>query len=370
MLIPFYKLGPGDSIKEELEYYNWSQSDFAEILGKSEKFISQLLNNKIPITLDLATELSEIFKQSPEFWLELDIKFRLQSKKIKPGANLKVKSEIFQHMPISDMRNRNWIPQKTFKFEALEEAVINFWNKPDLDNIFSFLKEEASHLSPAHFRKSSTGKLFSPFFALTWLHKAKEICKSIPSPVYNEKMLIDIFHKINTYTIVPNGVEIFLNDITNAGVKFIVLHHLPKTYIDGASFYSNKNPVIIYSQRFDRIDNFWFTIAHEIAHILLHFNEPKTFFIDCFDSDYSENYKEKEADNYAEKVLLTKQIMTCFKERSRITDKHLTFVSDLLEISEAVIIGCLHHHGILSYRQFRSNLTKISDFIPKQYYRE
>ena len=44
---------------------------------------------------------------------------------------------------------------------------------------------------------------------------------------------------------------------------------------DGACFFQEDNPVIVYTGRYDRVDNFWFTLAHEIAHVLLHLDKKK-----------------------------------------------------------------------------------------------
>ncbi|MGM0601241.1 MAG: helix-turn-helix transcriptional regulator [Candidatus Rifleibacteriota bacterium] len=53
-LRPFKSIGPGDVIKDEMEFYGWSQKDLAGILDISEKHVSQLLDNKISISTNLA----------------------------------------------------------------------------------------------------------------------------------------------------------------------------------------------------------------------------------------------------------------------------------------------------------------------------
>ena len=73
---PFTNVGPGDSIREELEHYGWEQKDLADIMGMTEKHISQLVRNKVPVTYETACQLSKAFKQSPQFWLNLDANFR------------------------------------------------------------------------------------------------------------------------------------------------------------------------------------------------------------------------------------------------------------------------------------------------------
>jgi len=84
------------------------------------------------------------------------------------------------------------------------------------------------------------------------------------------KLLYDDLH---SYTVQENGSNEFLKQLNQLGVVFFVLPHLQKTYLDGAAFYYENNPVIVYTARFKRIDNFWFTIAHEIAHILYHLDK-------------------------------------------------------------------------------------------------
>jgi len=73
---PFINVGPGDSIREELKHYGWEQKDLADIMGMTEKHISQLVRNKVPVTYETACQLSKAFKQTPQFWLNLDANYR------------------------------------------------------------------------------------------------------------------------------------------------------------------------------------------------------------------------------------------------------------------------------------------------------
>ena len=77
---PFINIGIVEYIKEELEERNWSQKDFADVLGCSEKFISDLINNKKEVSAEIASLLSNAFGQSPQYWLNLDFNCRLREK--------------------------------------------------------------------------------------------------------------------------------------------------------------------------------------------------------------------------------------------------------------------------------------------------
>ena len=56
--------------------------------------------------------------------------------------------------------------------------------------------------------------------------------------------------------------------LAKAGVRFVIVEHLPGSKMDGACFWIGVSPVIVLSLRYDRIDTFWFNLFHEIDHIL------------------------------------------------------------------------------------------------------
>jgi HTH-type transcriptional regulator / antitoxin HigA len=52
------------------------------------------------------------------------------------------------------------------------------------------------------------------------------------------------------------------------GVHLVCLEHLPRTYLDGAALQlPDSTPVVGLRLRYDRLDNFWFCLPHELAHI-------------------------------------------------------------------------------------------------------
>ena len=71
----FINLGPGDSIQDELEFYGWGKRRLAVRLGMSVPEAERLLRNRLPITPELATKLSRMFQQSPQFWLNLQCRY-------------------------------------------------------------------------------------------------------------------------------------------------------------------------------------------------------------------------------------------------------------------------------------------------------
>ena len=195
---------------------------------------------------------------------------------------------------------------------------------------------------------------------------AKRLSKNIKVDNFNKKRLRELSTNICNYSNKDNGIVDFLNELNKTGVKFIMLNHLPKTYTDGSVFRDGYNPVIVYTCRYNRIDNFWFTIAHEIGHILFHLKNQDDFIID--ESNRIDTDDEKEANSFASKILMEDDILKFFSKTTKpITKNRVIICSTMINVCEAIIVGILQHHGKLPWTHLKGFTTKVSVLIPKKY---
>ena len=360
---PYLNIGPGEFIKEELEARNWRQEDLAEILGMSLKSVNKLMMNKQAITIEAARLLSKAFGQSPQYWANLDTNYRLRLQNdTAREKTVETKANIYKYMPIKEMMRKGWIePGKDI--DKLVDEIKSFWNVRFLD--FSFLDK----ILLPNFRKSEAFTQYNKYYALTWFRMAKKCAKIYRASKYNRTSLEELGSNLHRYTGTQNGVMLFLKGLNKTGVKFFVLSHLQKTYIDGASFYDKANPVIVYTKRYDRLDNFWFTVAHEIAHILLHLKKEDDFFIDNLDELVTE--VERETDGFAANMLRANEILEYFEPfRKYISTARVMNFAQILEIDPAIIVGVLQHYGMLSRKNLNRFKGTVSHCIPKEYLAE
>ena len=343
-------LGPGDSIREELEYYNWTQKDLSEILNITEKHLSNILNNKVPISIEIAKALSSVFKQSPEYWINLDTNYRLQLQDSAIEDSISAKALIFRYMPINQMRKLGWISRN--KSKLIEEVKL-FWQIEELN--FDFLNSQ----NVACFRKSTAYKQFNPYYASAWLQKARIEATKVSVQKYDRKRLEQLTKEISKLSNTKDGINIFLKELDKCGVIFLILPHLKQTYTDGASFMSDDNPVILYTARLNRDDNFWWTVTHEIGHILYHLKSTAEFFIDSVDNIDSENLEEEEADAFTNDVLLSEQILIYFRDIRSITKLKIDQCSKELNISPSIIVGCLQFNKVIPYTHLNNTKSKF-----------
>jgi HTH-type transcriptional regulator / antitoxin HigA len=360
---PFLNIGPGDFLKEELEARNWKQEDFADILGMSLKSVNKLIKNKQSITIETAKLLSSAFGQSPQYWTNLNSNYRIRLKdETAKEKNVETKATIFRYMPVKEMMKKGWI-KRSRKSENLVDQVKRFWGIDEVD--FSFLDS----VRLPTFRKSEAFSNYNNSYSLTWFEMAKKCSTIYKLHNYNKARLEKLANTLAQYTNEDNGIESFLKDLNMAGVKFFLLTHLQKTYIDGASFFDRDNPVIAYTRRYDRVDNFWFTLAHEIGHILLHFKRKDDYFIDNLDEIVTQ--QDREADKFANEILKATQILECFSKYTQyISQNRVENCSRLFDLNPGIVVGVLQHYGKLSRRNLNRFKRSVSEFIPVEYWAE
>lgn len=357
------KFGPGYFIKEQMEYRQWTQDDLAEVMGLTLKHINKILQDQQAITLETAKILAEIFDTTPQYWLNLDAHYRLWllNERTEKEMDADIKGLIYERMPIKDMVQKGWLKPFT-NTKSLKKQVLQFWNWTELD--FSMLDRQ---YLPCLTRKSEAYNQYQASYAITWYRKAYMEAEKMEAPRYQPKKLVTLYNTISEYTIKPKGIALFLSKLNEAGVKFLVLPHLQKTYLDGAAFIQHKNPVIVYTGRYKRIDNFWFTLAHEIAHVLLHLNEETPFILDNL-REQAINTMEEEANALAAEKLKHTEIKSFLTPYlNYLSASRVEACAEQYQIHPAIIIGKLAHDELISYANQSLYNDNVLMLIPKRY---
>ena len=356
---PAKKFGPGYFIKEQLELRHWTQEELAEIAGFSQKHISELLNDKKPVSLDMARVLGEVFNTSAQYWMNLDTAYRLwaQVEKSEKETVADIKAQIYERMPIRDMVKKGWLPA-TKSVEDLKKAVKKFWGWKELD--FGILERE---YLPCLTRRSAAYNQYNASYAITWYRMAVKKAGDLEAPPYQKDRLEALYDRLFTFTPNPQNIRTFLHELHEAGVKFLLLPHLEKTYLDGAAFFSGGNPVVVYTARYNRLDHFWFTVAHEIAHILLHLDEHTPFILDDL-QDGERNQLEDEANALAGKQLRHPEIWAFLSPYLHYTsaDKVEECATEY-GVHPSLVVGKLAHEDKKYFRQMHRYQEEVVGWI-------
>lgn len=358
LLKPFYNPGPGDIIKDAMEESGWMQEDLSEILGLSLKSVNLILNNKQSITPETAELLGKAFSTSAELWLNLDAKYQLR--KIENSENTRknlteAKAQMRRIMPVSEIKKKGWFINNVDTIEGI---------KAEKSRVFGDDNTEKDSQMKFCVRQTSFDHDYTLSYCNTWYHYACLFARKYDLCPYSEQKLKDLAGRFCDYTVMDNGIEKVIKALAECGVGFFVLSHLQKTYLDGAAFIIDEKPFIVYTGRYDRIDNFWFVLAHEIAHILLHYSELERGYLDNMDTEANSKIEE-EADIKANELLKAQYIIEEGKKYAGyLSYARLIDISNHIHISIPVIVGVLQYNKIIDWKKFSKLKETVKDKIP------
>jgi HTH-type transcriptional regulator/antitoxin HigA len=139
-----------------------------------------------------------------------------------------------------------------------------------------------------------------------------------------------------------DGITRVVDSLSNLGVAVVVMPLLPGTFLDGAAMVTSTNaPAVGLTLRYDRADNFWFTLLHELSHICLHYDvlvDGKTAFVDDMEI-VSDDVLEQEADTLAQESLIPSSILEQVVWSSESSFDDITTVSARALVPVAVVAG-------------------------------
>lgn len=281
---------PIDALEFRMQQMGLTQKDLIPYFGTKSR-VSEVLNRKRPLTVNMM--------QALQSGLGIPAKVLLNQKKEKTqfiGFDVR-------NLPVDLLIKRNYISEKAAKSLDILESE---WEK--LTAVFNG-NEALAMLSKTQYIRSNMPMNKEALIA--WI--AKVINKAQEENVtieYKDNMLSAQFIKsLVKYSKDENGIHLAIEKLKEIGIVVVVEPHLPKTYLDGvAIMLPNKNPIIGLTLRHDRVDNFWFTLLHELAHILLHRNKDINIFYDDLDAPDVTNMFEKEADTLAVESIVPNDI--------------------------------------------------------------
>ena len=197
------------------------------------------------------------------------------------------------------------------------------------------------------------------------MQKAKDVARTRPLPPYDKSAVKKIGLEMARLSCLENGVADFISELEKAGIGFFVLSHLQKTYLDGAAIFIDANPFIIYTGRYNRCDNFWFTVAHELSHIVLgHVRKDGQEILDDL-KEVAGNDKEKAADALAESYLHGTEILEfCAPFQKYLSRERIERCAQTVGINPGIVVGTLQYAGLLPYKNLNDYKKSVMEKIP------
>lgn len=357
---------PGVFLEEELEERGWSRKDLAEILDKSAADISQIITGKRSITPETAIGLGEAFGTGPEYWMNLETAYQLSQAEYK-RSNVAEKAAIYGRYPVREMVKRGWI-QATQDVMELKQQLLQFYSKDDLDEPFCFYFAS---------RKSTSYSEDDNMYQVAWQARARNLAPSVQVfASYSTAKLKTCVSKLKKLMHEPNEIRHVARVLAESGIRLVIVEKLDSSArIDGATFWLGENkdePVIALSLRYDRIDNFWFTLFHELSHI--EHGEGKN--IPIIDENLLGEVLndrpefEIRADADAERNCIAPSELDSFILRNHpyYVEWKVQGFASIQQVHPGIVVGQLHHRSTttgrgLPHSHLRKLLVKVRHFV-------
>lgn len=339
ILTPVQATHPGVLIKDELDATpDLNQRKLAKELDVQPSFLNEIIKGKRPVTADIAILLEKIFGISADYWMrfqsqyEID-KARVKQKNIKKVRNIELWNIIKEYVPVRYFKKHQYLNDD---IESDIKTIKNIYGVETIDSLVSSFSKDKF----AYYRKSDKLKIDEKnMFA--WSSLAQYEAKNQKTNTFNFDNLNQLCKNLNNIFYENSGTPERVKAVLNQfGIKMLLIDKLEKTPIDGFSFWSEKNPAIALTLRYNRIDNFAFTIMHEIGHIDLHLrNDKDRKFMDLTRKQNLDKC-ETEADNYAQQKLIPKDIWHDILENYLpLNDEKIKALGDKYKINPAILLG-------------------------------
>lgn len=352
---------PGLLLDKLLNERDLSQRDLASRIDIAHSLLNSILKGSRNINVNIAIALESAGFKTANHWLTKQMQYNLElaqkdEEVIKKKKSIKIWNEMEQIVPLTYFKRQ---VSKINSSDDIKE-IYNIYDVID----FHGLKNKIENFSPTYFRKSSKF-VENKNNVLAWSLLAEYRLKNEMVKEFSRhnkdalvKELNECFYKNDN---VINKSKKILNKY---GIKFLILDRPSQTPVDGKSFMSNDNPAIALSLKYKRIDNFAFTLFHEIGHVFEHLTNPKKpeyrdaqFFIN---SSSNTEIVEFEADKYAIENLIDVNLFNDFIViNDEYSDDSIIKFSKKNKVHPGIVRGrvCYLHN---EYYRKRSSITLLN----------
>ncbi len=282
---------PIEAILFRMEQQNLTPRDLVPFIGSRSK-VSEVISRKRPLSLSMIRALHS--------GLGIPAESLIRDQDVPPSQDYLIE---WKRLPIREMALRGWLKPFSRSTNDNVEAAKNFF-----DALKPFSLMRVLYRSSRHTRSA---RAMDQYALAAWTARVITVASAnLPKTRFaKENIDRDFLNSLVRLSVFPDGPRLACRYLRDQGVSVVIERHLPNTYLDGSAIAMTRDyPIVALTLRYDRVDNFWFSLMHELAHLSLHFDSEIDQFFDDFDVDNQGDLREQEADAFAGDILIPKII--------------------------------------------------------------
>jgi HTH-type transcriptional regulator / antitoxin HigA len=333
------------ALRFRMEQAGLSPRDLIPFIGGRAK-VSEILSGKRPLTMQMARALHTNLGIPADVLLQ------------QPGGVLRsaLDGVDWKRFPVAEMAKRGWIKRQPNLLAHTEEIMLDLIRRAGgKDALPAALYRKNDH--------ARSNAKTDPYALKAWCWEVLARANANRLPVAYKPGTVDLkfLCKVARLSWSAEGPKLAREFLAKHGIYLVCLEHLPRTHLDGAALQLvDGTPVIGLTLRYDRLDNFWFCLLHELAHVGRHMDGKRD---EAFIDDLSlrgvegmrRDPKEDEADDWAENGLIPADVWQTSQVSENPSPLTIMELAQRLEIHPAIVAGRVRHET--------KNFRLLSQFV-------
>lgn len=346
---PNIAIPPGETLLELLESKNMTQKELAQRTGRPVKTINEIIKGKAAIMPETAIQFERVLDVPASFWNNLELNYRETLCNIAEQEKLALEKQWAKQFPVKKLQEMGWISKNN---DVVEELLSFFCvaNSKAWQDVWQ-------DVTAAFTYRKSIKKNIDIFALASWLRRGENIAINRNVNEFNREMLIKILPELRALSLKKaSDLQVYGAELlAQCGITLIFVKELPNMPISGVyRCLANDKRIIQLSLRYKTDDQIWFSLAHELGHVLLH---KKYDFTYANMSEQEKEQLEKEADAFASDFFIKKEKYIEFSAGT-ISEARFKKYAQEAGIAPGILVGRWQHENRV-FNKFNDLKVKV-----------
>jgi HTH-type transcriptional regulator/antitoxin HigA len=333
---PDYAVPPGNTILEFLEEVGMTQREFAFRAGLSAKHLNQLVKGTVSLSPDVAERLENVTGIKARFWNRLEADYQSTKKRLRETRDSVLFDSWCKSLPVKELIKRGQIPEEPSDKASRWEQMLAFFGVSSLDAWAELYEKPAAAFRQTKAFEAKVGAVAA------WLRLGEVAAQAIACDPFDKRGLQAELPKLRSLTVLPPDQfePELVKTCARNGVAVVFVKEITGSRASGATRWISPHKAIVQlSLRYKTDDQFWFTVFHEIGHVLLHGKQD--VLVEASQISGSEEPREAEADGFARDLLIPPNDAKRLDSLRSLASVR-SFAREI-GVAPGVVVGRLHH---------------------------
>ena len=316
---------PIEAIRFRMEQQGLTQKDLAQIIGSPSR-VSEILARKRPLTLSMIRALHSSLGIPAESLLQ---------EQVSPDPYPQLLD--WNRFPFREMAKNGYFAGHVSSRSRNPENIIREFVEPHFRRRGTY---------PLFKRTLTTGKAADKYALAAWTMRVVTRARERPLTIgFRQGTFgLELMREVAQLSWSAQGPLLAQEFLERRGVPVVIEPHLTHTRLDGAAILADdKRPIVGLTLRYDRLDSFWFSLMHELAHIALHLRTGQTFYDDFDSLDNERDDQEHEADRLAREALIPSEVWAASPARLVRSQQAAQRLAERLRIHPSIVVGRMQY---------------------------